>query len=311
MITHDFLFGPVLSRRLGYSLGICPIPYSHCNYACIYCYLGRTQHLENTRQAYFSTATILKELEAFLKLEPELDVISIVGDGEPTLYADLGNLIRGIRAMTDHPVAVITNGALMGDVQVRLDLMEADLVLPSLDAYDVESFKCINRPHGTLDFDDMVHGLQTFSKDYEGYMWLETMLIKGINDNPTALEKLHALFRTIDYQKLYLNIPIRMTAEAEVNIPDQEALLNAFRILGGFSLELLPRELLGTSIEDDFEAMKEVLGLFTLNELEIKTLMRSRRCQDVDGIMDRLGQDPDIVVGQYKRFKDYSVKLHT
>lgn len=308
MSNHEFLFGPVLSRRLGISLGICPIPYSHCNYSCIYCYLGKTQNLTNTRAHYFPVDTILNELEAFLNLNPELDVISIVGDGEPTLYSELGDLIKGIRSMTELPVAVITNGALLSNPTVRAELLEADLVLPSLDAFDEISFKTINRPHGSLLFKEMVRGLQEFSKQFEGYLWLETMLIEGINDDELSLYKLKTLFDTINYQKLYINIPIRTTAEKNVNIPSYKALENAFQILKGFTLELLPKELLHYEIKDHLQALKETLRIYPLNELEVKTLLRSRKCENTQTVLDSIKSEPDIEVKYYKRFHSYHLK---
>ena len=53
MSGYKCLFGPVPSRRLGASLGVSPIPERTCNYSCVYCQLGRTLRMTNTRQEFF------------------------------------------------------------------------------------------------------------------------------------------------------------------------------------------------------------------------------------------------------------------
>ncbi len=162
MKEMKYIYGPVPSRRLGISLGISPIPKKTCNYSCIYCQLGRTDHMTNMRQMFFSVEEIMDEFDEFLKESIKFDVVTIVGEGEPTLYLGLGELISEIQKRTDKPVAVITNGALFYDPNLRSELYNADIVLPTLDAYDDESFRKINRPHSTIDFEKVSYGLKTF-----------------------------------------------------------------------------------------------------------------------------------------------------
>ena len=138
-----YVFGPVPSRRLGRSLGISPIPEKTCNYTCIYCQLGRTTHFTNTRKKFFPVEDILVELEKALEQEREIDFITIVGEGEPTLYEDLGLLISKTKNLTSKPIAVITNGALLYKEDVRKNLLEADVIMPTLDAYSEKMFRKI------------------------------------------------------------------------------------------------------------------------------------------------------------------------
>ena len=206
MNEMNYLFGPVPSRRLGISLGISPIPKKTCNYSCIYCQLGRTRSLTNTRKMFFEVASIIAELEAALAKNIAYDVITIVGEGEPTLYAGLGELIGAIHQRSDKPVAVITNGALFYDTQVRAELAQAEIILPTLDAYNEDLFKKINRPHGSLKFAAVLQGLEDFSRQYRGQLWLEMMLMKDINDG--NLEAFRQLLQRFRYDKLYLNTPV-------------------------------------------------------------------------------------------------------
>src|SRR6056297_81187 len=167
MENYKYIYGPVPSRRLGLSLGVSPIPSRTCNYSCIYCQLGRTKHLTNERKNFFSVDDIIAELEDYIKSNAKYDIITIVGEGEPTLFSQLGLLISKIKSISNVPVAVITNGALLSDENVRRELLGADFVLPSIDASSVEMFKEINRPHGKIKFEAVLNGLIDFSKVFK------------------------------------------------------------------------------------------------------------------------------------------------
>jgi wyosine [tRNA(Phe)-imidazoG37] synthetase (radical SAM superfamily) len=110
-----YVFGPVPSRRLGQSLGIDTIPLKTCNWNCVYCQLGRTQPVIYRRADYFPPADILAEVQQALKVHQpgEIDWVTFVGSGEPTLHAGIGWLIRQTKTLTDIPVAVITNGSML------------------------------------------------------------------------------------------------------------------------------------------------------------------------------------------------------
>ena len=132
----NYVYGPIPSRRLGRSLGVDPIPLKTCNWNCIYCQLGRSVPLTNERRAYAPQVAILDEIQAVLgRHQPgDIDFISFVGSGEPTLHSGIGWLIRQVKAMTSIPVAVITNGTLLYLPEVRADLLPADVVMPTLSA---------------------------------------------------------------------------------------------------------------------------------------------------------------------------------
>jgi len=187
---YKYIYGPVPSRRLSLSLGISPIPPKYCNYSCIYCQLGRTINLTNKREEYFKLKDIIKEFEEYLKEELKFDAVTIVGEGEPTIYSRLGELIVELKKLSAKPIDVITNGALLYEEDLRRELMDADIVLPSLDAIDEENFSKINRLSKKIEFEKVLDGIRIFSKSYKGQLWLETMLIKDINDDTESLLKL-------------------------------------------------------------------------------------------------------------------------
>jgi wyosine [tRNA(Phe)-imidazoG37] synthetase (radical SAM superfamily) len=225
----NYVFGPVPSRRLGQSLGIDTIPMKTCNWNCVYCQLGRTVPLTNERMEYFPCEAILDEVEeALAKHMPgEIDWLTFVGSGEPTLHSGLGRLIRGVKEMSDLPVAVITNGALLYVPQVRVALLEADAILPSLDAGSPQLYRQINRPHPQTTFERLVSSLILFRREYRGKLWIEVMLIEGLNDSDQALDDLADLLKRLQPDEIHINLPTRPPAETWVKPADESTLLKA------------------------------------------------------------------------------------
>src|SRR4030042_1722004 len=140
------IYGPVPSRRLGFSLGVDILPYKTCSFDCVYCQLGRTGRKSGRRGRYFSSRDILRQIKEAIDKNPRVDHITFSGSGEPTLHTEIGNLIRKIKKMTDIPVVVLTNSSLLTRKPVRRALMAAATVVPSLDAATAASFRRVNRP---------------------------------------------------------------------------------------------------------------------------------------------------------------------
>jgi wyosine [tRNA(Phe)-imidazoG37] synthetase (radical SAM superfamily) len=161
------VFGPVPSRRLGYSLGVDPIPRKYCNFDCVYCQVGKTAHTETERKSFFDREELVGEVLQHLHKAKTADIITFSGSGEPTLNKDLGWILRELKRKTKTQLAVITNGSLLHQEDVRADLSAADIVLPSLDAVSEETFRRINRPHPSISIDDVVKGLQAFRSAYK------------------------------------------------------------------------------------------------------------------------------------------------
>ena len=231
VVSH--VFGPVPSRRLGKSLGVDPIPFKTCNWNCVYCQLGRTTPLTNERRDYFPPEQIVAEVREALesKRPGDIDWVTFVGSGEPTLHASLGWMIRQVKAMTDIPVAVTTNCALIYQPEVREELSAADAVLPSLDAGTNRLYRAINRPHPSCTFERLIGGLEAFRRTYLGKVWIEVMLVRGMNDSDAALEQIAALLTRIAPDGVHVSLPFRPPAEPWVEPPETEALSRATAIL--------------------------------------------------------------------------------
>ncbi len=257
-----YVFGPVPSRRLGRSLGVDPVPFKTCNWNCVYCQLGRTSPLRSERAEHAPVAAILDELGRALEtLGPgTVDLVTFCGSGETTLHAGLGALVRGAKALTPIPVAVITNGVLLERADVRADVAASDAVLPTLDAGTEAVFRRINRPTPGLTLARLVDGLVAFRREYHGRLWVEVMLVKGVNDGEQELRALAAILARVAPDAVHLNRPVRPPAEPWVEAPDDAAVARAAAILGA-TARIVGAETpenqqpLGESVEDAVEGV--------------------------------------------------------
>lgn len=215
-MKNSRIYGPVPSRRLGFSLGVDLVPAKICSYDCIYCQIGPTPRTITARKPYIPAKTVTDEVDAFLKTHPAPDYITLGGSGEPTLNSDIGRIIEAIKAQTKAPVAVLTNGSLLCDPDVRDDLRHADVVLPSFDACDPEMFARINRPHADIGFTAMAEGLIAFRQSYPGSIWMEIFFVEGINTTDAHARTFAQWIKKIQPDKVHLNTAIRPTAEKNV-----------------------------------------------------------------------------------------------
>lgn len=271
-----FVYGPVPSRRLGRSLGIDPIPSKTCNWNCIYCQLGRTTPMTALRRDYFPRDAIVDQVKGALETHRSggIDWLTFVGSGEPTLHSGLGWMIRQVKDVTDIPVAVITNGALLHRADVREEVSAADAVLPSLDAGSELLYRKINRalPEPTLE--RIVDGLVAFRHEYSGELWVEVMLVKGFNDSEDALESLAESLHRIQPDEVHISLPVRPPAEPWVEPPDEEGLMRATVILGEAARLVHP-------VQGDFDLSGEldivdaVIGVITRHPMREEELTRA------------------------------------
>ncbi|MGB9753301.1 MAG: radical SAM protein [Roseiflexus castenholzii] len=238
------VFGPIPSRRLGRSLGVDPVPLKTCNWNCVYCQLGRTRPLTNERRVYVPLPVLLNEVDQALaaRAPGEIDWVTIVGSGEPTLHSEIGDLIRAIKVRTTIPVAVITNGALIYLPEVRGALCAADAVLPTFSAGSAAVYRALHRPHPETTFERLLAGLIAFRAGYRGNLWVEVMLVRGVNDSEEALRDIAAVLQRVQPDRIDITLPERPPAEPWVEPPDAEGLMRATAILGAAAHIVHPAE---------------------------------------------------------------------
>jgi wyosine [tRNA(Phe)-imidazoG37] synthetase (radical SAM superfamily) len=236
--VQKYIFGPVPSRRLGLSLGIDIVPLKSCTLDCIYCQLGRSSDLTSTRRDFVPVEDVIGQLREKLEQGVKADYITISGSGEPTLSLSLGKIIDEIKKLTKIPVAILTNGTLLYDPSVRADCAKADVVLPSLDAGDPQTFTKMNRPHESLDFEKIIEGLCQFRKEFNGQIWLEVFIVEGINTGDTQLANIKNIIGRIKPDKVQLNTAVRPTTEPGIAaVAAQKLAIIAEKI--GFNAEVI------------------------------------------------------------------------
>lgn len=231
-MAKSYIYGPVPSRRLGLSLGVDLVPYKICSYDCIYCQLGRTTKKTITQKPYIDAEKILKQLDQKLLKNICMDYITMAGSGEPTLNSGIEFLIHEIKKKTDIPVAVLTNGSLFGNRRVRRSIIEADVVIPSLDAYNQKMFETINWPHSDIKFIDTVKGLIDFRKEYQKEIWLEVFLLDGINSSENDATMFKEWIEKINPDKVHINTAVRPSTEIYARQVSSEKLLKFCSVLG-------------------------------------------------------------------------------
>lgn len=248
MKQFNHIYGPVPSRRLGRSLGIDLVPHKICTYNCIYCQIGKTTKKTLLRKEYVPVKEVLEEVELFVKEEfSPIDHFSLSGSGEPTLHSKIRSVIEEIKTLSSIPVAVITNGSLLYEREVREDLLGADVVLPSLDAVSSEVFMRINRPHPEISAEKIIEGMVEFRKVYKGQIWLEVLFCKEVNDTPGELRRMKEVVERVQPDLIHLNTVVRPPSEDWVKPLNQKEMeeIQAFfgekaTIISEFDRHLLP-----------------------------------------------------------------------
>ncbi|MFO7795688.1 MAG: radical SAM protein [Promethearchaeati archaeon] len=285
----DYIYGPVPSRRLGRSLGIDPLPSKTCNYQCIYCQLGRTTNFTNERRNYCLKKDILNEIETVLNDETqEFDYLTFVGSGEPTLYKDLGELVQFSKQRTKKPICVITNGSLLSNQDVREDLFDVDLVLPTLDASNEKTFRLINRPHPQITFNKLVQGFLDFKNSYSKKFWIEIMLVRDVNDSKEEILGIKRLLDKIQPQRIDINVPIRPPTEDWVKIPKKSVLTLLDEVFGEYENINFPE--MGTFGKFSAEFEKELLAIIERHPMREEQIVKTFQTSELteSDILSRL-----------------------
>jgi len=230
-VEHSgLIFGPVRSGRLGASLGLDLLSAKVCSFDCLYCEVGPTRALTLNRKPYVPADKLLGELAYWLFHEhPAFEVITLGGMGEPTLNSDMGRIIQGVRELApDVPVAVLTNSSLAWDPQVRAELCQADILLPSMDALMPLEFNAVNRPAPGVSMVDIRRGLLQLRQEFAGRMYLEVLLLAGVNDSDENLERLASFCAELAPDRVDVTTMSRPGAYPQA-LPAPPATLERFR----------------------------------------------------------------------------------
>ena len=304
-MQYNTLFGPVPSRRLGISLGVDLVPMKTCTLNCIYCECGKTSHLTLERKEYVSFEAVKKELTHYLAHHARPDYITFSGSGEPTLNSKIGDVIRFLKdRVPDVPLAVLTNSTLFSQTQVRSDIKNAAVVIPSLDAATEKIFNKINRPSPHLNVDTIIDGLIRFRKEYSGNIWLEIFIIPGMNDTIAELNALKRVIGKIKPDQVHLNTldrPGSVSTLRSATREELERVLNIFQMENAAIVADPPEHKALFAYRKDTAAA--ILGTIARRPCTSKDLSEilGLQVKDVDTYLKSLEADEKIKVIKQKR----------
>jgi wyosine [tRNA(Phe)-imidazoG37] synthetase (radical SAM superfamily) len=226
-------YGPVPSRRLGYSLGINNVTPKTCSYSCVYCQLGQTTRRHVLRGDFSTPKKIFNQVEKKLKesklREDHIDYLTFVSNGEPTLDRNIGEEIKLLRSL-GKKIAVISNASMLWKEKTRNDLYNADLISLKIDTVDEELWRETNRPHDSLRLHLILQGIIEFSQNYKGTLITESMLTEKTAIMVNEIKRTADFIAAIFPQKSYLSIPTRPPTEKWVRPPSELDLCHAFMI---------------------------------------------------------------------------------
>lgn len=181
----DIVFGPIVSRRLGSSLGVNLLPSKGklCNFDCIYCECGWNKDgaMDHTLPSYDEVCNALQQkIPALAKAGTPVDSITFSGNGEPTVHPDFAAIVDLVLALRNEyypnaKVSVLSNATMLGREDVRTALMRIDNPILKIDASDDELISRINKPSGTYRLADTVKWLKEFNGDFI----LQTMFLRS------------------------------------------------------------------------------------------------------------------------------------
>jgi len=307
-------FGPVPSRRLGQSLGINNIPPKICTYSCVYCQLGRTSNMNAKRQIFYKPKDILEDVknkvkEATSKNE-SIDYIAFVPDGEPTLDINLGKEIEMLKPLGIR-IAVITNSSLLWKKDVRGDLCKSNYVSLKIDALSHDIWRKIDRPYKSLKINEIKDGISKFSKEFNGDLITETMLIQNVNDDVKELRKIADFILSLNPKKSYISIPIRPPAEKWVKPADEHMINMAYQI---FKERGIPAEYLIGYEGDSFActgcAKEDLLSITSVHPMRKESINKFLEKSDANWtLIEDLINEGKLVELEYKKKKFYMKKI--
>ncbi|MBQ3437764.1 MAG: radical SAM protein [Fusobacterium sp.] len=262
-MRYKHIFGPVPSRRLGISLGVDLVVNKSCNLNCIFCECGATDKIKKIRQRFKSIVEVKQELKEVLKtIKP--DYITFSGSGEPTLSKDLGEVIQFIKKDIKYSgkIALITNSVLLSDDEVIEEILDCDLIIPTLNTLQEDIFQKISRSEH-ISIENIIKGLKNLSSSaYKGEIFLELFILNNINDSRQNLEELAQFISSIRYDKIQINTIARIGAEKNLKPVPKEKLKEIKKFLESKNLKNV--EIIASLSEKNEEDKIEIdLDLYT------------------------------------------------
>ena len=270
--------------------------------------------MSDKREAFYDPEEILREVvEKIAALKGrggDVDYLTFVADGEPTLDINLGKEIESLKSL-GIKVAVISNSSLLWGADVRDDLRKADWVSLKIDTVDPETWRRVNRPHGALVISEIFRGISRFAGTYRGDLVTETMLCRGINDDERELNKTARFVADLYPRWSYISIPTRPPAERNVKPPTERGLHLAFQI---FNEPAIRAEYLigyeGTAFAFTGNAENDLLSITSVHPMRKDGVVELLKKANAEwGVVDKLIKEGALMELEYRGNVFYVRKL--
>jgi len=234
-----YVFGPVNSRRFGLSLGIDLSPKEKsCNFDCVYCELKGAKPVKSIPNPP-KAQDVIDEVKTALKKFPNIKVITITSNGEPTLYSELDELVDGLNKIKgDKKLLILSNSSTICDKSIQDTLSKMDIVKLSLDCATKRCFKRIDRPLKEIDLDNIIECLMEFGKVFKNTLVVEVLLVKGINDNIEEMQKIADILQRLKPDRVDLGTIDRPPAY-DVKPVKEENLEELAKLFKGLNISLI------------------------------------------------------------------------
>ncbi|MBN2042076.1 MAG: radical SAM protein [Spirochaetes bacterium] len=282
-----YLFGPVNSRRLGISLGIDLIPYKTCSLDCAYCECGVTTDKTVEIKEYVPASVIINELNDYLSSKPELDIITFAGSGEPTLHSGIGEIINFLKSnYPEYKISVLTNSTLLYRKEVRKAIINADIIMPSLDAVSYEVFKKINRPHKDITIENIIKGLIELRKEFKNTIILEIFIAPGINDSNEELSLIKKVCEDIAPDMIQLNTLDRPGTEDWITPSTENSLIEIRQFLSPLKVDIIkkPMNREKTRTIDNIDITNQIIATVSRRPSTLEDLSNSLNINRKDAL---------------------------
>lgn len=250
-----YTFGPINSRRFGISLGIDLSPnVKSCNYDCVYCELDGAKPVDTIPNPPL-VEDIIKDVKNSLKLHPDVSVITITSNGEPTLYKDLKLLVDELNKLKeDKKILILSNGSNLSDA-----LIDIDIVKLSLDCATSKCFKKIDRPLKGLNIENIIKNMISFSKKFKNTLVIEVLLVEGINDKECEIEKINYALQKIKPQRVDIGTIDRPPAY-DVKLVTQEKIYELSKLFTNLPISIIHKN--PPKVKEEF-SKEEILTILS------------------------------------------------
>ena len=230
---QNVVYGPVKSRRLGYSLGVNLMGNSSkiCSMNCIYCHCGWTQKhvnlksINNSFNELSDTDIVLNTLDLRLKelkeSDQELDYITFSGSGEASMHPDFDKIIDKTKILRDKyykkaKVCILSNSTSVTDESIRKSLLKLDARFMKLDAGSFTKCQEINKLADGINYDDIIEGLTKLCSEPETYIQTNFFTGKNTNSDEKSLADWIEKIQQIKPSEILIYSVCRFTPDAEV-----------------------------------------------------------------------------------------------